>query len=248
MQLHHQRGGEGDPALLLLHGLGATGEVWNGLRDVVRERWPGQWVIPDLRGHGRSGYEPPYTFGQHAADVAALLDQAAPTLVVGHSMGGAVGLALASGWFGVQVVSVVGVGIKVAWTDDELARIRDFASRPARWFDSFQEAEARYLRVAGLDGLVDTDSSVARSGVLEVDGRFRLAADPRAAAIGPPDMRRLLAAAGGQVVLACGSDDRLVTVEQLRDLVPDPVELTGLGHNAHVQDPQRIWELVQAQR
>ena len=53
-RLHVKRGGSGQPTLLLLHGLGAVGEVWQGLEEVLTERWPGSWVIPDLPGHGRS--------------------------------------------------------------------------------------------------------------------------------------------------------------------------------------------------
>jgi pimeloyl-ACP methyl ester carboxylesterase len=55
---------------------------------------------------GIQGVEPSaYSFGQHAADVAALLRPGEPVVVVGHSMGGVVGLALASGWFGVDVAA-----------------------------------------------------------------------------------------------------------------------------------------------
>jgi pimeloyl-ACP methyl ester carboxylesterase len=195
MNLEHQHGGQGEPILVLLHGLGATGDVWSGVRETARERWPGRWLIPDLRGHGGSAHARPYTLGQHAADVAALLGRWGPTVLVGHSMGGVVALALASGWFGVPVVGVVGLGIKVVWTDEELARVREFSNRPVRWFDDYPGAAARYLRVAGLDGLAEPDSPLARGGVREQGGRFRLAADPRAAEIGPPDMRRLLTAA-----------------------------------------------------
>jgi pimeloyl-ACP methyl ester carboxylesterase len=57
-----QEGGRGEPTLLLLlHGLGASGEVWAGVRDLLDRRWPGRWVIPDLRGHGRSGHASPYS-------------------------------------------------------------------------------------------------------------------------------------------------------------------------------------------
>ncbi len=49
---HHS--GEAGPVLLLLHGLGATGEVWNNLIDIVGDGWPGPVLVPDLPGHGRS--------------------------------------------------------------------------------------------------------------------------------------------------------------------------------------------------
>jgi hypothetical protein len=34
------------------------------------------------------------------------------------------------------------------------------------------------------------------------------------------------------------------TAQQLRALVPDPVILPGLGHNAHVEKPAALWPLL----
>jgi hypothetical protein len=36
----------------------------------------------------------------------------------------------------------------------------------------------------------------------------------------------------------------MVGAEQLRALVPAPVDLPGLGHNAHVESPAGVAELV----
>ena len=38
--------------ILLLHGLGATGAVWNGVRQVIEQRSLGRSIAPDLGGHG----------------------------------------------------------------------------------------------------------------------------------------------------------------------------------------------------
>jgi len=241
-----QEGGSGEPTLLLLHGLGASGEVWAGVRDLLDQRWPGRWVIPDLRGHGRSGHALPYSFGQYAADVAALFGAGERVLVLGHSMGGVVGLALASGWFGGSVIGVTGIGIKVSWTTAELARMADLARRPIRWFGSREEAAAWFLRQAGLDRLVPLAGELAASGIVEVGGRWRLAADPATLAVGAPEMSGLLAAAKVPVRLACGESDGLVTVAELRRYDPDAVQLSGLGHNAHVEDPERVLRLAEA--
>ena len=46
--LRVQGGGDGDPVLLLLHGLGATGDVWAGGGPLLAQRWPGRWLAPDL--------------------------------------------------------------------------------------------------------------------------------------------------------------------------------------------------------
>jgi pimeloyl-ACP methyl ester carboxylesterase len=118
-ELRVQRGGDGEPQLLLIHGLGGTGDVWRGWRPLLEERWPGAWLAPDLPGHGRSAPLPAYTFDALAA---ALVDAVGDhqTVVFGHSLGGVVGLALAA--TGTAVSAVVGLGIKVAWTDEELER------------------------------------------------------------------------------------------------------------------------------
>jgi pimeloyl-ACP methyl ester carboxylesterase len=102
------RGGAGRPLLLLLHGLGATAHVWEGWRPLLDERWPGRWVAADLPGHGGSAPLPRYSFGSLAAAVADLVVAGDRTVVVGHSLGGVVGLALGSGWFGVPVQAVLG--------------------------------------------------------------------------------------------------------------------------------------------
>jgi pimeloyl-ACP methyl ester carboxylesterase len=187
-------------------------------------------------------------FGQYAADIAMLFRVGERVLVLGHSMGGVVGLALASGWFGVSVIGVTGIGIKVSWTRAEVARMADLAQRPIRWFGSREEAAEWSLRVAGLDGLVPPAGELAASGIVEAGGRWRLAADPATLAVDAPDMRGLLAAAKAPVRLACGESDGLVTVAELRRYDPDAVQLSGLGHSAHVEDPERVLRLAEQTR
>jgi len=231
-----RQGGRGGPPVLLLHGLGATCDVWEG----VGAQLPGAWTAPDLPGHGGSAPLARYTFAAVADAVADLVDPTG-TVVVGHSFGGVVALHLA-GHPGVR--SVVGLGIKVAWTPDELQRATALAARQPARFDSHAAAVARHLRLAGLEGLVHPDSPAAEAGVVEEDGRFRPALDPRAFGVGEPGVAALLAASPVPVVLARGEHDPMVSTEQLAELVPDPVVLAGLGHNAHVEDPAAVARLA----
>ena len=114
--LYVEECGSGSPTLVLLHGLGANGDVWKKMVPLLRARWRGRWIIPDLRGHGRSGHRAPYGYGTHAADVAALLAQDDDPVIIGHSMGGTVALALATGSFGVRPRRVAVFGVKTSWT------------------------------------------------------------------------------------------------------------------------------------
>ena len=243
-QLRIQQGGDGEPLLLLLHGLGATSDVWNGLHDVLRRRWRGRWVTPDLPGHGESEPLPGYSFDHLATAVARTLPSANRLLVLGHSLGGVVALALASGGFGVRVSAVCGLGIKVVWTEAELARAQALSARPNPVYATRGEAAERHLRLAGLSGLMGPDS-VEDAALVHGDDGWSVAFDPAAFAVGAPDMASLLGASRATVVLAAGEHDPMCREDQLRALVPDPVILPGLGHNAHVEAPDALWPLLE---
>jgi pimeloyl-ACP methyl ester carboxylesterase len=233
-------GGDGDPVLLLLHGLGATADVWAGWRPMLADRWPGRWLAPDLPGHGGSTPLPEYTFDGLAAAVHPLVEPG--TVVLGHSLGGVVALALAAA--GAPVAAVVGLGIKVAWTDDELDKAQVLARKPVTWFASRDEAAARYLRVSGLAGLLDADDPSVAAGLVQEDGRWRLALDPRAFGVGAPDLAGLMARTSAPVTLARGELDPMNTDEQLGQWEAPVTTLPGLGHNAHVESPERCLTLL----
>jgi pimeloyl-ACP methyl ester carboxylesterase len=59
-----------------------------------------------------------------------------------------------------------------------------------------------------------------------------------------PDVGGLLARARCPVVLARGQHDPLVTDDDLAVLVAGPVVLSGVGHNAHVEDPAAVLALA----
>lgn len=231
--LYVSRGGADGPTLLLLHGLGATAEVWEG----VTPLWPGRWVAPDLPGHGHSPALTRYSFGALAAEVAGSVE--GPVVVLGHSLGGVVGLAMASGWFGVPVAAVCGIGVKVSWTPDDLAKSVQLAAKPSRLFASPEEALDRAAKVAGLPS-----ASIDSRLVVEEEDGWRLSLDPGAFAVGRPDLPGLLSASRARVRLAAGETDPMSPADHLRTLVPDPAILSGLGHSAHVEDPEALRPLL----
>ncbi|HEY2056864.1 MAG TPA: alpha/beta hydrolase [Amycolatopsis sp.] len=235
-KLKLRTGGSGEPPVLLLHGLGATGAVWDRLGELLRRRL----LVPDLPGHGGSAPLPGYSFEALAAGVAEGLDEAGPMVVAGHSLGGVVALELASGRYGLDVAGVLALGVKVEWSAEELAKAAAMAARPPRVFETRADAEVAYLKVAGLTGLAPADPG----GVTEADG-WRLALDQAAFGVGAPDLPRLLAGARCPVILAAGADDPMSRPEQLRALAADSVTLPGLGHNAHVEDPAALLTLLE---
>lgn len=80
-------GEPGAPAIVLLHGYGVDGRMWQGQLDAL----PGYRVlVPDVRGHGRSRPCEGFTVPSAADDVKAILEQerCESFLLVGLSMGG----------------------------------------------------------------------------------------------------------------------------------------------------------------
>ncbi|MFL6118376.1 alpha/beta fold hydrolase [Actinophytocola sp.] len=236
----HQPGGE--PVLLLLHGLGATGEVWDGL---LQRNWEGEVIAPDLPGHGRSPRLDTYSFEAMAASVAAVVPTGRQVVVLGHSLGGVLALALADGTYGVDVAAACGVGIKLRWSDAELAKAAEVAARPERVFATREEAVDRWLRVSGLAGLVPADAPLVAAGVVESAEGWRVAVDPAAFGVGAPDVPALVARATCPTFLAAGERDPMCPPEQLLEVDPDAVVLPAVGHNLHVESPLTLWPLLE---
>ncbi|WP_410052288.1 alpha/beta hydrolase [Bradyrhizobium sp. SZCCHNRI30512] len=94
--LQVRESGEGDRTLVLIHGFGDGGYIWDDFLPILGAH--ARAVTVDLRGHGDSDWDP------HARyDIAAYLDDIASVLnalhlrrvaLVGHSMGGEIAIRL----------------------------------------------------------------------------------------------------------------------------------------------------------
>lgn len=89
-------GDKANPAVLLLHGLGADYQMWQPQIDHYPQA--GLFVItPDLRGHGQSSVPGTFSIQDCACDMHELLEtlQVGPAHIIGVSMGGMVAQQLA---------------------------------------------------------------------------------------------------------------------------------------------------------
>ncbi len=92
-EIYYAQAGQGHPALLFIHGAGADHTLWGEQISTLSKEFT--VVALDLSGHGQS---PARNYGislyaQEARAVCAALR--VPTVLVGHSMGGAVAMTIA---------------------------------------------------------------------------------------------------------------------------------------------------------
>lgn len=231
--------GSGSPTLLLLHGLGVNGDVWDRFRERL-SGWPGRIVIPDLRGHGRSPHAPIYSDEDHAADIADLLPREDEVYIVGHSMGGMISLVVSNGNFPISVRGLFAFGVKAAWTDEECAKLKAYGEAPAKVFATRAETAERFLKASGLKDFVDAGAPVVEAGITKDEMGYRLTADPRTTMVAGTSLQRAFQASKADKQLACGGKDALVTVAQLRAIDPSAIDLGPYRHNVHVENPDRL--------
>jgi pimeloyl-ACP methyl ester carboxylesterase len=109
VHLEYRVFGQGEPAVLLVHGWCGNAEYWRAQIDALKSRYT--VVALDLAGHGASGANrTDWSLANYAADVAAVARQIpnAHLVLVGHSMGADVALAAAPG-IGSRVIGVIAV-------------------------------------------------------------------------------------------------------------------------------------------
>jgi pimeloyl-ACP methyl ester carboxylesterase len=95
--LHYAEGPDNGPPMVLLHGLGRRWQVFMPLIPALSMRW--HLFAPDLRGHGKSGrVSRGYRGIDYAQDLTQFLRERipGPAVVFGHSLGGMLGMWIAS--------------------------------------------------------------------------------------------------------------------------------------------------------
>ncbi len=181
----------GDPAgapLVLLHGVTGHGARWRRTAEsYLADR---SVLAPDLRGHGRSPHEPPWTVERHVADVLALLDAEGVERadLVGHSYGGMIAVHLArTAPRRVRRLLLLDPAIGLD-PEEALRQARGYLS-PVSFADV---AEARAYRAARWTEAPDdaVDEEVAEHLEPTPDGRLRWRFEPAAVVTAYSEMAR----------------------------------------------------------
>jgi pimeloyl-ACP methyl ester carboxylesterase len=243
-----EEGRDGPDTLILIHGLGANGAAWDRLVPLINKDWNGLCIVPDLRGHGRSLSTECYSFGTFAADIAdAVLSYSLPAdsriAIIGHSLGGALGALLASGWFGLKVETVLALSVKTQWSTEELSKFQAISCQPVRYLDSEDEIRTRFVRSSGLSGIVSPSDRIVDLGIINEPGcGFRFAADPRVIGSTGPQLDKLLTSAMVPVHFVAGRHDTLAPAAGMQPYDPETRVIEGAGHNVHLEAPNAIWQ------
>lgn len=236
-----RRGAPDAPAVLFAHGFGQTRQAWTrSARSLAAAGF--HTLAGDMRGHGESGRLPngDYHLEQFLDDLllsARALD--APPVLVGASMGGLLGLALAGEVSPPPFRALVLVDITPRWESAGVARMLGFMRAHPHGFADYDEA------IAAIAAYLPHRTRQKRQHELEPllrrgdDGRLRWHWDPAlletVAHEGERYQPRLLEAARKievPVLLVSGGRSDVVSRETIAEF------MRLLPHARHVEIPQ----------
>jgi pimeloyl-ACP methyl ester carboxylesterase len=240
--------GRGVP-LVLLHGLGTTGEEFVALSALLAEAF--QVIVPDLRGHGESAHLPgPYSAEAMAADLAPTLDAlgVASAHMLGHSHGGAAAQVFAR-THPERVRSLVLVS---TYTRQRLTLWERLTGRMAPPTVTALETRrlamfVRWLRTAGGGRKFTPEAAAVRSATLAANDSGQLAAALHDAR--PFDSRGWLEMIHAPALVIAGRQDYVVVPRQAQLLAAGipAAQLRMLddgGHELPLSHPAELAHLI----
>ncbi len=266
LQLHGDRVayrdvGEGDEALLLIHGMAGSSETWRGVIPQLSRRY--RVVAPDLLGHGQSAKpRGDYSLGAFAVWLRDLLDElgVAQATIVGQSLGGGVAMQ-----FVYQhpdycrrliLISSGGLGPDVGWTLRLLSApgaefiLPVIAPRPVL---SAGNKLRSWFSAAGIQSPRGAELWSAYSSLSDAETRqaflrtLRSVVDYRGQAVSA--LNRLHMASEVPIMAIWGDHDRIIPVDHAyaaHDARPESrlEVLEGVGHFPHVERPHEVVDLI----
>lgn len=137
MVLHvHEWGARDSDVVVCIHGLRGHGAIFRDLAERLADRF--RVLAPDLRGHGRSDWDPPWNLETHVADLRETVERYGPATFVGHSFGARLAMELL-----VDAPSLVRRAVlldPIVWAPPPMAFERAEGERADRVFESVEEA------------------------------------------------------------------------------------------------------------
>ena len=254
--LAHESRGDGEPLVVLVHGLGASSAVWRPVADALARR--GFRVLsPDLLGFGRSRGIGTHFHLDDQADAVSRLVQAharGPVVLVGHSYGAAVAAAAAEAR--PDLFSRLVLVAPAAFADAERARDRlgrrSWLAR--RTMSGSPVADMvcgtmcllrRPLSALAPRAVQEVDADIARDGVAHIWPAYRDALD---SLLEDNPLPAWLAAPPVPTKVVLGEADATVTADDLVALLAEEADVLRLPgtHLLPVEQPDRVADAVAA--
>lgn len=222
------------PIVVLLHGGGVAGWMWDPVRDRLQDGH--RVLVVDLPGHGRSADHPYTSHDETVRSLAELIAAEAgtrPVAVVGFSLGAQVAVQLAARHPGLvdRVVVVSAQAARIPFSR-ALVALASLAAPLARrsWFARLQAREL-FIPAEMMDRYIETSAGITRDtlrATLHANMFFRI----------PDEWSRY----PGRAVVVVGSRERGVmrrSASALHDALPSSALIVadGCGHGAPLQRP-----------
>jgi pimeloyl-ACP methyl ester carboxylesterase len=242
--MHRETFGQaGEAPLLLLHGGGVAGWMWEPMRTHLPPG--GRVIVPDLPGHGRSADE---TYISHNATVDALASllegERRPATVVGFSLGAQLAVLLAA-----RRPDLVESAVVISAQAAPLRAVRPTLALlgATAWLaknERFARLQARELFVpeAHLDDYLQTSSTMSRETLLNaVEENLRF--------VPPAGWPRF---PGAALILVGSAEKKLMSrsATALHEALPHSVleVVDGCGHGIPLQRPLWLAQRLDAMR
>ncbi|MCO5198781.1 MAG: alpha/beta fold hydrolase [Anaerolineae bacterium] len=239
----------GGLTMLFIHGFPFSSSMWemqlDDLHELVRV------IAPDLRGHGFSEVEPPYSIAQYADDCITLLNSLGiidPVVICGLSMGGYVALDLVQR-YPERIAALILTATRAAPDDKTGKANRDKA------IASVQANGVEALVKALLPKLFSPSTLESAPELADIM-QSMMVATPTDGVIGAlkamrdrADARLWLSSIAVPTMIIHGADDQIVPIDEaqyMAEAIPDAefVRLVDAGHLPPIEQPEEFNKAV----
>lgn len=238
--------GEGIP-VVLLHGFCGSSAYWEEVIPLMEGSC--RLIIPDLRGHGDSSApEGTYTMETMAEDIAGLLEKkdCGQAVVLGHSLGGYVTLALAEK----HPDKLLGFGLvhSTAYPDDEKGkegRLKAMETIKEQGLPAFLEGLIpKLFAPSHLETMPEAVDKAKQIGLgTSPEGAVRTLEGMRTRT----DRNAVLSGAKVPVLLVAGAGDQIIAPEKTFSVSGEHIirkTLDGTGHVSMMETPQELAQVI----
>lgn len=238
-----------NPPVILLHGLLGTKDNWHTIATHLSTTY--RCLVPDLRNHGTSFHSEEMSYPAMVKDIRNFLHchHLDSVSVIGHSMGGKVGMLFALS-FPEQVGKLLVVDIAPRrYEPSHYPLLHALRALPLKQFERRKEIEDALAKVVPD---IATRRMVLKNLMRHSDGTFQWKSNLQAIELTYPNIVAAIeyqSQYDGPTLFIRGENSQYIQMPDMEDIVAlfpraEIVTIAGAGHNVHVDAPDRFLEIV----